>query len=226
MRITPRKPHENGRDYALRTLEDNIIHLGLEPGSRVSENELAQELGLSRTPVREALIELSKVDIVQIIPQKGSIIALIDPKLVEQAYFMRSTLECEAIGIAVDNATNEDIASLEANLGDQVRYTQIGASMGVSFMELDNRFHEKIFSMAEKPMVFRIIQELAIHFDRIRHMTIDYMSPPEIVSQHRSILDAMKARDRKEAATLMRVHIGKFRLIEEELRSKYPTYFI
>ena len=69
MHITERLPRETGRDYALRILKDNIVRLELEPGSMVSENELASELGLSRTPVREALIELSKVNIVEIYPQ-------------------------------------------------------------------------------------------------------------------------------------------------------------
>ncbi|MBP0981483.1 MAG: GntR family transcriptional regulator, partial [Oscillospiraceae bacterium] len=61
MKILERLPRETGRDYALRVLKENIINLELAPGSLVSENELSAMLGLSRTPVREALIELSKV---------------------------------------------------------------------------------------------------------------------------------------------------------------------
>ena len=60
MRLTQRQPRETGRDYALRTIKDNIIHLELAPGSMVSENELAAAMGLSRTPVREALLELQR----------------------------------------------------------------------------------------------------------------------------------------------------------------------
>ena len=92
MRLTQRQPRETGRDYALRTIKDNIIHLELAPGSMVSENELAAAMGLSRTPVREALIELSKVKIVEIYPQKGSAVALIDYDLVAESRFMRKVL--------------------------------------------------------------------------------------------------------------------------------------
>ena len=74
MIIKERTGRETGRNYALRILKENIVMLELEPGSRISENELAQELGVSRTPVREALIELSKSKIVEIFPQKGSFI--------------------------------------------------------------------------------------------------------------------------------------------------------
>ena len=85
MRLTERYSKETGREYALRMLKDNIIHLDLIPGSMLSENELSSEMHLSRTPVREALIELSKVKIVEIYPQKGSAVALIDYNLVEEA---------------------------------------------------------------------------------------------------------------------------------------------
>jgi len=63
--ISERLPRESSRDYALRIIKDNIISLRLEPGSQISENELATEMGLSRTPVREALIELAKVKIIE-----------------------------------------------------------------------------------------------------------------------------------------------------------------
>ena len=69
MHLLERLPRETGREYALRVLKENIINLGLAPGSQISESELSSEMGLSRTPVREALIELSKVKIVEIYPQ-------------------------------------------------------------------------------------------------------------------------------------------------------------
>ena len=109
MRLTQRQPRETGRDYALRTIKDNIIHLELAPGSMVSENELAAAMGLSRTPVREALIELSKVKIVEIYPQKGSAVALIDYDLVEESRFMRKVLECAVVELDCEMAPPEDI---------------------------------------------------------------------------------------------------------------------
>ena len=78
MNLLERLPRETGRDYALRNIKENIISLELAPGSPISENELAAGMGLSRTPVREALIELSRVKIVEIVPQKRSTVSLID----------------------------------------------------------------------------------------------------------------------------------------------------
>lgn len=113
MRILARRLRETGRDYALRNLKDNIIHLELKPGSMVSENELAAQMGLSRTPVREALMELSKVRLVDVYPQRGSAVALIDYDLVEEARFMRSVMECAVVELVCRMATPEDMLALE-----------------------------------------------------------------------------------------------------------------
>ena len=92
MTISPRDLRETGRDYAMRVLKENILRLELEPGSKVSENELAAQLGLSRTPVREALMALAKVRLVEVYPQRGSEVARIDYDLVEESCFMRRIL--------------------------------------------------------------------------------------------------------------------------------------
>ena len=97
MRITERLGHESGRDYALRIIKDNIISLELAPLGRVNDREIAAELGLSRTPVREALLELAKVDIIYMYPQRASIIAPIDYDMMEEAYAMREILECAVV---------------------------------------------------------------------------------------------------------------------------------
>ena len=84
---------ENARSYAVRVLLFNIINLELIPGSSVSENELSAELSVSRTPVREALIELSRMNLVEIQPQRGSYISKIDYNSVEESRFVRVVVE-------------------------------------------------------------------------------------------------------------------------------------
>ena len=92
MTITERYASETARDYALRMLKRSIVSLELKPGMMLSENELSVALGLSRTPIREALIELGKTRIVEVLPQRGSRISLIDCDLVEEARFLRTVL--------------------------------------------------------------------------------------------------------------------------------------
>ena len=129
MKILERLPRENGRDYALRVIKDNIIHLNLEPGSQISENELSAKLGLSRTPVREALIELSKVRIIEIQPQKRSVVALIDYDLVEESRFMRNVLECAVVDLVCEMAGPEDVERLRENIRLQTISTRISSGL-------------------------------------------------------------------------------------------------
>ena len=99
MRIEERRNAETARDYARRILKHNIVSMDLEPGAMVSENELAAQLGLSRTPVREALMDLAKCRVVDVMPQRGSRIALIDYTLVDEARFARQVLEDHGSGV-------------------------------------------------------------------------------------------------------------------------------
>ena len=227
MKISDRIHGETGRDYALRTLKDNIINLELPPGSMVSENELAAELKVSRSPVREALIELSKVNIVEIFPQKGSAISLIDPVMVEEVFFMRETLECEIVRRVCSMADQKDLTMLQAMVSDQKHYVQTGGfGRQESFMTLDNRFHQQLFEIARKPFVFRVIQDFVIHFDRIRKLTIDYSTSAQVASQHEQIVEAIVSRDSRTAVRMLRQHLEHFRNILDSLQKEYPDYFV
>jgi DNA-binding GntR family transcriptional regulator len=112
-------PRETAKNYALRVLKENIVDLELAPGSQISENELSAALGISRTPVREALADLEKVKLVEIVPQKKTSIALIDYDLVEEASFMRCTLETAVIDQVCCMRTEQDLMRFEQNLAAQ-----------------------------------------------------------------------------------------------------------
>ncbi|NLC79432.1 MAG: GntR family transcriptional regulator, partial [Ruminococcaceae bacterium] len=93
MKVAAKLAGETNREYALRTIRDNIISLDIRPGSLIGEQEVADELNISRTPVHEALLELSKSKIVDILPQRGCLVSTIDSALIEEARFIRSTVE-------------------------------------------------------------------------------------------------------------------------------------
>lgn len=224
MHLTKRLPRETGRDYALRTLKDNIIRLELEPGSMVSENELAAEMGLSRTPVREALIELSKVKIVEIYPQKGSVVSLVDYSLVEESQFMRNVLECAVVELDCSMAGPEDLNKLRENIRLQAFYVESQHTDDM-LLELDNQFHKTLFDIAQKPQVFTMMRNIAIHFDRVRNITLQDVTPPSIIQAHKGIVEAIAMRDPATAKTRMERHLNEYRAVEESVRQRYPHYF-
>lgn len=224
MHLTKRLARESGRDYALRTLKDNIIQLELEPGSMVSENELAAELGLSRTPVREALIELSKAKIVEIYPQKGSVVTLIDYKLVEESQFMRRILECAVVELNCKMATHEDLDKLRENVKLQAFYVESGKN-DTMLLKLDDEFHKMLFEIAEKPHVFTLMRNISIHFDRVRNITLSDVTPTTVVQAHARIVEALAKRDAVEARSIMEKHLNQYRAAEKSVRERYPNYF-
>lgn len=223
MRLTERLLKETGREYALRMLKDNIIHLDLIPGSMLSENELSAEMNLSRTPVREALIELSKVKIVEIYPQKGSAVSLIDYDIIEEARFMRNVLECAVVELACKSPSKEDLLKLQENVRLQEFYMENRSSERL--LELDNEFHQMLFHMTGKDQVYQLMDSITIHFDRIRSMSLEAVKELKLVSDHQAIVEAIVAQDSDKAKTLMEKHLSRYKIDEKALRDKYPGYF-
>ena len=223
MKLLERLPRETGRDYALRNIKENIINLELAPGSQISENELASEMGLSRTPVREALIELSKVKIVDIQPQKKSTIPLIDYDMVEESRFMRSLLECAVAELDCGMASPEDLERLSENIRLQNLY--LDEFYSGQFVTLDNQFHGMLFDIAKKSQVYALIQNISIHFDRVRTMALSSVKNTKIVQDHVDLVDAIRRKDAKAARSLMEAHLNRYDIDAAALRAVYPQYF-
>lgn len=225
MEITARQSKETARDYAFRTLRKNIVMLKLAPGSMVSEKELADEMGISRTPTREALIELSKSQIVDIFPQKGSYISKIDYSLVDEARFMRLVLENAVVETVCDMATEEDYKKLEQNINLQQFYLESDA-LG-KFFQMDNEFHHNLFVIANKVQIYHLMDSMMIHFDRVRMMRLHTnREVMELLDDHKDILSAVMKRDKASAVSLMTKHLSRYKVDEELIRRDHPDYFV
>ena len=223
MRSLERLPRESSRDYALRTIKENIIDLTLAPGSQISENELAVELGLSRTPVREALIELSKIHIIEIHPQRKTTVTLIDDKMVEESRFMRDLLECAVVELDCERAAPADLERLNANIRLQSLYLEDCCTN--EFMALDDQFHGMLFDIAGKSRIFQQLRNLSIHADRVRGMALSSDLSLTVVQDHRDLVGAIGRRDDKAARELMEIHLDRYQIDTAAIREMYPQYF-
>ena len=222
MHITERLEKETARDYALRILKDNIIRIELEPGSMISEKEIATELGLSRTPIREALIELSKSQIVEIFPQRGSMISLIDYDLVEEAYFTRVVMEKAIVELACEKMTDKDLVSLEENLMLQEFY--VNNTDSFKLLELDNEFHMKLFQICNKRQSYEMVRSMSVHFDRVRSLSLKASRYAGRVEEHRAIVSAIKERSPELAKQIIQKHISSYVVDEKDIYEKYPNF--
>lgn len=211
------------RDFSLRVLRYNIISLDMEPGKMYSEKELSAALGLSRTPMREALLQLSKIKIIEIYPQRGSAVAWIDYDLVDEARFIREALECAVIKQVCQCVTDEQLAALSANVARQQKCVQQNAPE--SLLQLDNAFHKQLFTIANKMQSYDFASSMTIHFDRVRSMALAAVKDHRFVEEHAQIYKAVEDRDAQLAAELMHAHLSRYRVDEQALRERYPEYF-
>ena len=223
MIVKKRYGRETGREYALRVLKENIVMLELEPGSRISENELAAEIGVSRTPIREALIELSKSKIVKIYPQKGSYVSLIDWELVEEALFMRLTLEKAVVRLACQGVTDEKMQELEKNVKLQKFY--IDNNEAGELLELDNQFHKELFAITNKIHIYRLMSGMMLHFDRLRALRTKAIDQQYVIADHLKILEAIKNKKPMDGEMAMERHLTRHIIDEKIVMEKYPQYF-
>ena len=223
MKVSEKKAKENNRDYALRILKENIINLELKPGSMISEQDIANELNLSRTPVHEALQELSTTKIIQILPQRGSYVSLIDLSLVDEAIFMRSTIEVAVAELACDKASEQDLISMEENLNLQKFFLE---KQNIDkLFNLDDSFHKNLYKITNKLQCYQMIKTMNIHLDRIRALHLQYTNPASVVDEHKQIFLALKNKDKSGVKILLNDHLTKLYSQENEIKKKFSNYF-
>ena len=223
MKISEKDPKETGREYALRVIKENVIDLELAPGSQISENELAEAMGISRTPVREALIVLSKAKIIEIYPQKRSVVSMVDEDLIEESRFMRYVMEPAVIELVCEKRTEEDLTALGENVRLQKFY--LDSNQRDQVMRLDNAFHRRFYEIARKAELYELMQNMLVHFDRVRNMALYAISDMKIVQDHENMIEAIRGRDGEEAKRLMQKHLSRYKIDTVEIRKKYPMYF-
>jgi DNA-binding GntR family transcriptional regulator len=209
--------------YALRVLHDNIISVELEPGIMLNEKEISSTLNISRSTVREALAELSHYQLVEILPQRGCRVALIDMDLVNEAVFFRMTMEIAVAKLACAKASVKDLSDLEEILKLQEFYLENFSKD--KFMELDNQFHYSLFRICNKLHCYDMVSRMGVHFDRIRSLSLFVIKDLKIVEDHRNIYNAIKERDPQKTEEIITKHLSRFQLDEKEIHRTYPQYF-
>lgn len=218
-----RLKREYAREYVIRVLRHNIINFNLKPGQLVSENEIAEILGVSRTPVREAFIELSRASLVEIYPQKGTCISPIDMNIVEESRFMRCVLEKAVVQLCCDVLSHTDIAHLEENL--RLQDSCIASQDYRYLLSLDNSFHEYLFKACGKKMIYSLINSIMAQFDRVRILNFVEMDMEVTVKEHKQILQAIKNKDKEMSAKIMEKHLTRVIFDMSYLKEKHPEYF-
>lgn len=202
----------------------DIVSLRMPPGMPLQEKRIAEDFGVSRTPVREALLRLSEGGLVDIYPQSGTVVSRVPVSAIPEAVVVRKALEGTTVERAAEVATGDDIARLEAIIARQKALAALGDTSG--FHEEDEAFHEEIAEIAGYPGIWVILKTVKVQIDRARRLTLPALGRMDsVVREHRLILDAIATHDVAAARASMILHLGAVIPDVAELRTRYPDYF-
>jgi GntR family transcriptional regulator, rspAB operon transcriptional repressor len=219
-----KKENISTRDFVYESLKNRITELELKPGLKISEQEIASELNVSRTPVREAFLKLSQEDLLGIYPQIGTIVSLIDLELVEEARFVRENMEKAVVKEACQVFKQEQLFKLESNIAMQELCLKNQSCH--QLLELDDQFHRLLFEGCNKLRTWKMIRKMNSHFDRLRVLRLESnLEWDMLVSQHKDIFHFIKEKKTNEAEKLIGIHLNLVNFEKEELKKTYPDYF-
>ncbi|NLM14199.1 MAG: GntR family transcriptional regulator [Epulopiscium sp.] len=206
------------------TLRNSIMNLQLKPGTVMSTQEIATMLNVSRTPVREAFIRLQREGLVDIFPQKETVVSKINLDRVRQERFIRESIEIAVMSLVVQNCTTEDIANLRKNI--QVQKDLCKSKDSAGFLDADIQFHKIFYEISKQQLAWETVKNANGHYNRIRLMT---MWSEEIITnaiqQHENIINALEKRDIRLVQKEMKYHLGKLLAEIDLLTEQYPEYF-
>lgn len=227
MEVTKRQHNESAREYAYREICRNIISLNFLPGSEISVQKIAEILGVSRTPVREAFLELQEQRILEIKPQSGSYIAYVDFNLVSNSRYVRLALERAVLEEVCVLATTADIGLLEASIELQSFYCS--KDMFKEFLQEDVCFHGLFYQIANRKDIQPASRYLSIHYNRLRTIwmnTCGYDNPQRLLNDHQAIVDAIQERDPEKAQQALCNHLCDYSAEDQQkIRLLHPEYF-
>ena len=223
------------RQYTIRTnsvreqvyaiLRSEIVNIELKPGTVISTQETAERLNVSRTPVREAFIMLNTESLLDLTPQKATVVSKIDYNRVKQEWFIREALEVQNMRAFALLVTEENIAEMEANLWEQKLCAE--QNDYIKMMRLDNRFHSLEFVDTRQSLAGELLSQKNGHYDRLRLLTSQTEGRIKgIVGEHEAMLQAIKKRDAGLAVTLLKQHISKVENYQMMACKRWPEYFV
>lgn len=169
MHLTEKRENENSRQFAYRVMHENIMTLRLKPGTIINESDFESLLGISRTPIREAIFKLKQYYLIDVYPKKASVVSYINLDMVKECFFLRSNIEPVAYAAACENFDTAVVKQVESVLAQQKAIVESGHDIN-AFFDLDNEFHRLLYVGAKKKHIWSAIHAISGHFERIRYL--------------------------------------------------------
>lgn len=210
-------------EYCYRELSRKIIRLELKPNEPIGEHALADLLGVSRTPVREALSRLGTEGLVDLRARAGVVIAPIRMEAVRTAQFVREHLELAILADAAQQSNRRALLGIRQAIEEQE--LAVAEDNPDLFFECDERMHSLYCNLAGRVGVWAFIADAKRHMDRVRRLSVQAGQLDQLVQDHQIILDAVTAGDVRAAQEVMRLHLRRVMSDLSELAKQFSAYF-
>lgn len=193
-------------EQVFEELEAGILNGKIKPGEALVEMKLSAELGVSRTPIREAIRMLEQKGLVEVVPHRGAVVLGVNAKDLEDIYTIRMYVEGLAARWAAENITGEQLKDLAEIVDLQEFYQMKQSAMKIN--DLDSRFHERIYQYSGSRTLRHTLSELHHMIHWFRELSFASEGRAEkAIEEHRQILEAIAKRDCDQAEQLMTRHI-------------------
>ncbi|PUB11087.1 GntR family transcriptional regulator [Yoonia sediminilitoris] len=205
-------------------LRTNILEMVLKPGAILRKGALCEQLGVSRSPIAEALGRLSSDGLVDIIPQSATRVSQFSMAELLEENFLREAVEVAAVARVATDRTGNQLTRLSRNLRFQALLVEDEDFQG--FFEADLEFHELILSFTGFPKVNLVAEEMTLQLRRARKLMLPQPGrPAQAVSEHQEILKAIEAKDAAAARRAMAQHLRQLIQRIVPLEREHPEYF-
>ncbi|RFU47615.1 GntR family transcriptional regulator [Paraburkholderia sp. DHOC27] len=216
--------HEPISKQIFRALRQAIFAGQMVPGTPLSEKEVSDMFQVSRQPVREAFIKLVEVGVLQVLPQRGTLVKRISPRMVREGRFIREAIETAVARKAAESITDAQLQLLTDNIRDQKRAAKLNDT--TAFLALDEAFHYSIAQSIDCIAAWNTIQDIKAQMDRVRYLSLPDVSPLElIIKQHAKILAGLRAHDASAAEEAMRTHLREILVSLGPIAARNPNWF-
>ncbi|WFA07069.1 GntR family transcriptional regulator [Bacillus sp. HSf4] len=188
------------REEVYQALKREIVHLQLKPGERLHDQELAEQFGISRTPVREALKRLEDEGLVEAVPGSATRVAPLNREEAEHAFPVTAALHALAVRLSIPSLTEEDIKELEEH-NNRLQHA-IEKEDIIAAIEADEAFHRVFLNAAKNPEIIRALDRITAKIFRLEMSQFSSVSSMKSVEQHRKVIEAAQKRNAETAARL------------------------
>ncbi len=212
-----------------KDIRKRILKLELEPGQKVSENQICQEYNVSRSVIRTVFTRLNQIKLIDVYPQRGTYVSMIDLNHISDLLLLRTAVEKEVLYEMFTKLNKSDrlllVKKLEQNLHQQEQYKNISC-YDKTFRNLDSDFHKIMIDSVKRFALVELLGDHMIHISRWRNFDVAFDHRiPELIKEHRMIVDAIKLDDLQEAQSCMANHLETISTINDRAKAKFPQYF-